>query len=109
MSLFSTSTAKSLQTMKYAGCYIVLCSEESITCISRRATTSTSFFRLCIPFGGLLDEHPPGELGRFSTGALVDNNLLKKMESVAIAIVNRRRNKVLLGLNTRLKQQQQLY
>ena len=55
----------------------------------------------------LLDKQPPGELGRFSTGSLIDNNLLKKMESVAIVIVNRCRNKVLLGLNTRLKQQQQ--
>ena len=30
---------------------------------------STGFFRLCFPFGGLLDEQTTGELGRFSTGA----------------------------------------
>ena len=45
----------------------------------------------------LLDEQPPGELDHFTTGALKDNNLLNKMESVAIAIVNRRCNKFLLG------------
>ena len=55
----------------------------------------------------LLDEQPPGELDHFTTGALKDNNLLNKMESVAIAIVNRRCNKFLLGLNSILKQQQQ--
>ena len=55
----------------------------------------------------LMDEQPPGELGRFSTGPLIDNNLLNKVESVAIAIVNSRCNKVVLGLNPILKQQQQ--
>ena len=59
----------------------------------------------------LLDEQPPGKLGRFSTRALIDNSLLNKMESVAIKIVNNHSHKVLLGLNPMLTQQkqQQLY
>ena len=55
----------------------------------------------------LLNEQPPGKLGRFSTRALIDNSLLNKMESVAIEIVNNHSHKVLLGLNPMLTQQQQ--
>lgn len=39
-------------------------------------------------------------------GTLIDNNLLNEIESVAIEIVNNHSNKVLLGLNPILTQQQ---
>ena len=40
----------------------------------------------------------PLATGWATTGALIDNNLLNKMESVAVAIVNSRCNKVLQQL-----------
>ena len=79
-----------------------------IVCISHRAAISTGFFRLCFP-SGQVDKQTIWELGCFSTGTLIDNDLLNEIESVAIEIVNNHSNEVLLRLNPILTQQQQLY
>ena len=72
--------------------YYVQKSLSYVLVIEQRCQPVSSFYVFSLATGWATT---PGKLGRFSTGALIDNNLLNKMESVAIAIVNSRCNKVL--------------